>query len=302
MSLSSVSAETVEIGSKSILNVNMSNVTKLSARNYLMWSIQIQALLDGYNLSGHLDGTTPPPPATITNDGITTTNPEFTTWKRQDRLIFSGIIGAISPTVQPIVSTAKTVVDIWNTLAATYAKPTRGHIQQLKLQVKNWSKGTKTIDEYVQGLTTRFDQLALLGKPIEHEDQIEYILGGLNDDYKQVVDQLEGRDVTPSVTEVHEKLLNKEAKLLMLSSDAAAIPVTANVASTQHLRTQQSTTAPVLESQLQTFSQQQQQEVRKRFSRWLSWGLSRRISRQVSTVSGSRSYRPKVSSAWLTRC
>ena len=47
------------------------------------------------------------------------------------------------------------------------------------------------------------------------------------------MDQLEGRDITPTVTEIHEKLLNKEAKLLTSLKEPAAIPVTANVASTQ---------------------------------------------------------------------
>lgn len=60
--------------------------------------------------------------------------------------------------------------------------------------MKQWSKGIKTIDEYLQGLTTRFDQLALLGKPIDHEDQIEYVLEDLPKDYKSVVYQIEGRE------------------------------------------------------------------------------------------------------------
>lgn len=35
-----------------------------------------------------------------------------------------------------------------------------------------------SIDAYVQGFTTRFDQLALLGKPFDIEDQIEFVLEG----------------------------------------------------------------------------------------------------------------------------
>ena len=137
------------------------------------------------------------------------------------------------PTIQPIVSTAKATADIWSTLTSTYAKPKRGHLQQIKLQIKGWTKGTKTIDEYLQGFVTRFDQLALLGKPIEHKDQVEYIFGGLPEEYKSISDQLEGRDITPTVTEIHEKLLNKEAKLLTSLKETVAILVTANVASTQ---------------------------------------------------------------------
>lgn len=75
------------------------------------------------------------------------------------------------------------------------------------------------------------DQLAILGKGVDHEDQIEYILEGLPEDYKTVVDQIEGRDTPPTITELHEKLLNHEAKLLVATEVVpASTPITANVA------------------------------------------------------------------------
>lgn len=38
-----------------VLTINMSNVIKLSSTNYLTWSIQIKALLRGYNLLQFID-------------------------------------------------------------------------------------------------------------------------------------------------------------------------------------------------------------------------------------------------------
>lgn len=213
-----------------LLNVNMTNVTKLTASNFLMWSRQVHALLDGYDLSGYIDGSSVPPPPTITSDGVPVANPEYTRWKRQDRLIYSSLLGAITVSIQPILSTTTTLVQIWSTLSATYAKPSRAHIKQLRQQVKTWTKGTMSIDAYVQGFTTKFDQLALLGKPYELEDQIDYVLEGLPEEYKQIVDQIERRETPPSITEIHEKLLNFEAKLQTKNSTSLALPVTANAA------------------------------------------------------------------------
>lgn len=87
-----------------------------------------------------------------------------------------------------------------------------------------------TIDASVQGFVTRFDQLSLLGKPFEIEDQLEYVLGGLPDEYKEVITQIEGRDTPPSIAEVHEKLLNYEVKLQSKNTTTATTPITANVA------------------------------------------------------------------------
>lgn len=78
----------------------------------------------------------------------------------------------------------------------------------------------------MQGITTR---VALLGKVLDSEDQIEYVLGGLPEEYKQIVDQLESRDTPPTLSELHEKLLNHEAKLLSVQSPSPYL-VSANVA------------------------------------------------------------------------
>lgn len=169
---------------RTILSINMSNVTKLVATNYLTWSLQVHSLLDGYDLVGHLDGSTVIPPATITNDDVVSENPDFKIWKRQDKLIYSSLIGAISMPIQSLVSRTTTAAEVWNKLAFTYAKPSRGHIRQLKTQLKHWKKEDKTIDVYLQGATTRLDQLAILGAPVEHEDQIDLILEGLPSEYK----------------------------------------------------------------------------------------------------------------------
>lgn len=48
--------ETVTINNQTVLNVNMFNVAKLTNTNYLMWSHQVHALFDGYELAGYLDG------------------------------------------------------------------------------------------------------------------------------------------------------------------------------------------------------------------------------------------------------
>lgn len=146
--------ETINISeNQSILNVNITNVTKLTSTNFIMWSHKVNALFDGYDLFGHLDGSMTIPPPTITTDGQITTNLAYQLWKRHDRLIYSALIGAISTPLQPLLSAVTMASEIWSTLQSTYAKPSRAHFKQLKQQLKYWKKESKTIDEYV----LRFD-------------------------------------------------------------------------------------------------------------------------------------------------
>ncbi|KFK39844.1 hypothetical protein AALP_AA3G295200 [Arabis alpina] len=214
----------------------MSHVTKLTGTNYLMWSLQVKAFLDGHGLIHHIDESMSIPVATLIVGTTTTPNPAFIKWNRQDKLIYSALLGAISTPVQAIVSLTTSSSQIWTKLASTYANPSRGHILQLREQLKFYSKGTKTIDEYIQGITTRLNELAILGKPSEHEDSIDIILKGLPEDYKTVKDQIGGKDTPPSITEIHERLLNHEAKLLIANNDntTAAFPISANNVQQRH--------------------------------------------------------------------
>lgn len=128
-----------------------------------------------------------------------------------------------------MVSRTTTAAQIWEKLAETYAKPSRGHIKQLSDQLRFFTKGTKTVDEYLQSVVTKLDQLTILGKPYDHEDQVEIILGGLPEEYKTVIDQIEGKDTAPSITEIHERLLNHEAKLLAIKDTTSTVaPTSAN--------------------------------------------------------------------------
>jgi len=221
--------DAIAITTNTIHNINMSNITKLTNKNYLMWKLQVHALIDGYELGHHLDDNVATPAATVTVGSVTSPNAEYTKWRRQDKLIYSALIGSISPSLQPIVARTTTAAEIWEKLASTYANPSRTHIRSLKDQLKLFHKGTMTIDEYIQGISIRLDTLALLGSPLEHDDQIEHIIEGLPDEYKAVIDQIAAKDKTPQITEVHERLLNHEAKLLSKQAAASSMfPVTAN--------------------------------------------------------------------------
>ncbi|CAH9083683.1 unnamed protein product [Cuscuta epithymum] len=178
---------------KPLLSINLGNVIKLSPTNYISWKLQIQSILTGYGLEGFLDGSHPCPPATITSNGVINPNPAHVSWIRQDKLLFGALIGTLTPSVVSLITRANTTKDAWDTLSSVYAQPSRGHIKQLRSQLKKYTKGSKTITEYMHFIKTAADELALLGKPLDHEDFIETILDGLDESYKSVIDAVDGR-------------------------------------------------------------------------------------------------------------
>lgn len=210
-----------------VFTVNMTNVTKLTATNYIAWSQQIRFLLEGHNLQTFINETDEPPPSVVTVDGLTKPNPVFANRRRQDRLIHSALLGALASSSQPLVSCAT------SSLERTYGRPTRGHLKQLKNQLKNSHKRSQSIDDYMRGIRAKADQFALLEKPLDHEDLIDYVLDGLGDKYKSIVDAANGRETHMTFVELHEKLLNQEVDLLHLQYDSVSFPVIANTISTR---------------------------------------------------------------------
>ena len=112
-------------------------------------------------------------------------------------------------------------------LANTYARPLRGPIKQIKDQLRKTSKGSQSIFEYMLAIKTKSDQLATLGKPLDHEDLIEKILEGLDDDYQLVFDAINGQDAPILFDELHEKLINKELALRQ-KNNSLPLQTTAN--------------------------------------------------------------------------
>ena len=67
----------------------------------------------------------------------------------------------------------------------------------------------------MQFIKTRADELAILGKLMDHEDPIETIPNGLDDDYKPIIDVVNSCDTLILFEELHEKLINKELSLCL---------------------------------------------------------------------------------------
>lgn len=161
------------------INVAAQAPLKLTSTNYLSWKPQFQTLFIGYDLLGYIDGSKPCPPATFTQDNTIIPNPSHNMWIRQDQLILNAILGSISQPIIPFIAQATTSSQAWTILANTYAKPSRGRIKQIKNQLKNFTKGSLGITDFMQIIKSRADDLALFGAPLDAEDceELEFVHG-----------------------------------------------------------------------------------------------------------------------------
>uniref|UniRef100_A0A2N9FIA1 Retrotransposon Copia-like N-terminal domain-containing protein n=1 Tax=Fagus sylvatica TaxID=28930 RepID=A0A2N9FIA1_FAGSY len=98
---------------------NMSNLmsTKLDSTNYMVWKLQISAILDAYSMIDHIDGSIPQPREFLISEAsVQTVNPAFLTWKKRDKAFLTLLYSTLSSPVIAMVVRKSTSQEVWNTL------------------------------------------------------------------------------------------------------------------------------------------------------------------------------------------
>lgn len=78
---------------------------------------------------------------------------------------------------------AITSSEAWTIPTNNYAKSLCGHIKQVKIHLKNPTKGLQSINVFLQTVKAHADELAILGAPMDEEDFMKKILNSLGDEY-----------------------------------------------------------------------------------------------------------------------
>lgn len=207
----------------------MSNIIKLTPTNFITWRLQVYALLESHELHCFLTDHDQSQSETKTDAAsVAQTNSNFSAWRRQEKSLYSPLIGSLSLSVQPIVAQATSSRDIWQILNRIYGKSSRGYIKQLRQQVKQTTKANKSVNEYMHVIIEKSDQLALFGAPIEHEDMLNIIIDGLNEDYRSIIDSVNDQDCPISIDKLDKKLINRKNMLNAADGVANNLPMAAN--------------------------------------------------------------------------
>jgi hypothetical protein len=163
-----------------------------------------------------VDGTDTCPPQFLTNtDNTQVLNPAYVAWQKKDQLLLSGIICSISPSIVSTMYGLKTSFEAWTTLATRYASQSKSRISHLKRQLQSLQQGNKSCTEYLNLAKQLADQLATVGKPIDDDDLISFVVSGLNPIFHTFVTihSYATRDHDMTFADFQSELLNHETLL-----------------------------------------------------------------------------------------
>jgi hypothetical protein len=189
---------------------------KLEGPNYLAWTTQLSPILKTHDLMGIVDGSEPCPPQFLLNDeGKESLNPAYSIWQKKDQYVLSWINVHLSDPVLSTIYGLQTSQQVWTSLATKFISSTRSHVSHLKRQLQTLKQGSKTCSEYLKNAKTWSYQLAAIGKPIDDEDLISYIINGLNPSFNAFVTvfSMTSKDKAPSFSDFQDELLSHEMLL-----------------------------------------------------------------------------------------
>jgi hypothetical protein len=207
-------------------NVTTFVYVKLEGPNYHTWLTQFQPVLRSNELMGIVDGSEPCPPQFLPDDegkDTTTVNPDFSLWTKKDQCILSWINATLSEKVLSTVYGLNTSRQVWVYLASKFASQSRSRVAHLKRHLQHLHQGSQSCSDYLQSAKLWADQLAIVGKPVDDEDLISYVINGLNASYGPFITSLSfaTRDRSISFDDFQAELLSHE---LFLENHQSSIP------------------------------------------------------------------------------
>jgi hypothetical protein len=214
---------------------NMSNLmsTKLDSSNYMIWKLQISAVLDAYSVIDHLDGSTSQPSQfLISETGMQSVNPAFLIWQKKDKALLTLLYSTLSSPVLAMVVGLSTSQEVWDKLEERFTCTARANVLNLKLELQAIKKGNESVNSYLQRIKTVRDKLSAVGVQSDPEELLHVILKGLPKEYAPFASAIRTRDGVLSLEKLSVLLQTEEQSMQEsvdpFSNSALAMFVTPN--------------------------------------------------------------------------
>jgi hypothetical protein len=157
---------------------------KLTRENFLLWKAQVVLIVCGARLYGYLDG--------IVVE-LALTDATHAAWVAQDQHVLDFINVSLSREVLGHVATCTTAVAVWKELNSMFASQSKARTIQIRTHLATTHKGDQTAAAYYNKMKGFTDEMVTIGKPLEDDDFISYVLAALDQDYNSFVENVAGK-------------------------------------------------------------------------------------------------------------
>ncbi|KAK3719576.1 hypothetical protein QZH41_006798 [Actinostola sp. cb2023] len=186
---------------------NTVTVVPLDGSNYGTWKIQCRMALIKENLWSIVSGTEVAPAETEVE--------KFTKFVVRRNRALATIVLSVNTSLLYLLGDPEDPVVVWKKkLSEQFQKKTwanklslRRRLNKLRLQEGDSVKG------HIKSITEIFNELAVIGAPMDEEDKVVTLLASLPDKFDMLVTALEANSEVPNMEVVTERLFHEENKL-----------------------------------------------------------------------------------------
>ena len=180
------------------------NIVALNETNYHTWKIQCKMALMKDGLWNIVNGI----------DEIPEANDAKQKYIVERDCALAIIVLSIRPSLLYLIGDPQDPAVVWRKLSEQFQKKTWANKLALRRKLYGLKlKSDKSVQEHVKEMTDIFEELSVIGDPIEEEDRVVHLLASLPPSYDMLVTALEACADVPKLELVTERLLNEERKM-----------------------------------------------------------------------------------------
>jgi len=132
---------------------------------------------------------------------------------RRDRALAT-IVLSVEPTLLYLLGPdPEDPAEVWKKLASQFQKDTWSNKLTLRRKLYDLKlEDGQSVQKHLKMLTEIFDELAIIGDPLDDESKVVHVLASLPESYDMLVTALEAGSDVPKLEVVTERLLHEESK------------------------------------------------------------------------------------------
>ena len=195
---------------------NRQSMVPLNVKNYPTWKVQCKMALMKDGLWAIANGTEIAPAAAVAGNDDGRLN-KFQV--KSDRAL-AIIVLSIDPSLIYLLGDPTNPAVVWKLLQDQFQK--KSWANKLSLRKKLYGmrlKEKQPVKQHIKCMMEIFEELAIVGDPIEEEDRVVHLLASLPETYDVLVTALETNAEVPKLDVVTERLLHEERKFKDRESD-----------------------------------------------------------------------------------
>ncbi|KAE8793732.1 hypothetical protein D1007_31567 [Hordeum vulgare] len=120
-------------------------------------------------------------------------NPLHPIWVGEDQQVLGYLLNNLAKEVLIQVTSITTTRALWVMLAGMFSVQSISHVNNIRTALINAQNGNQSVTSFFASMRGLADELAAVGKPIQDDELISYILHGLDMDYQPLVSAIDTR-------------------------------------------------------------------------------------------------------------